>query len=170
MSGIDALFLQDFNRLLGAGSAQAKPAQTMTGAFATQLKEVMNSDFSRLKPMLPMENQQAPNIDVATQQPQSQSSVSQAKFQTFWHDVQLKAYDQGGHAESSQSAVAQDVAVASQDATKVPTNQVGLYAPLQSGQTELAGQNGKAYYITNEHGVYYKSQVPIAVAPSTAGQ
>lgn len=170
VSGIDALFLQDFNRILGVNLPQAKPAQTMSGAFAAQLKQVMNSDLNKMKPMLPMRNQQAPNVQPAPEHSSSHVAVAQPEFQTFWHDVQLKAYDQGGHAETSQSAVAQDVAAASQDAVKLQANQVSRYAPLANGQTELAGQGGKAYYITNQNGVYYKSQVPVAIAPSVAGK
>lgn len=184
VSSIDALFLQDFNRVL---AAQAQPTKTVSDAFQQQLQKLLNSDESKLKPMIPVGNAEAPMIggsDVGVTASQSSangqiagsvgvaqnaSSTQTAQFQTYWHAVQLKAYDESGHAESAKDAVAQNDIAAAEDAVKVPTNEMSLYAPIQDGQTELAGQDGKAYYITNVGGVYYKSQVPVAVAPSMAG-
>lgn len=185
VSSIDTLFLQDFNRVM---ASQAQPANTVSDAFAQQLQKLLNADEGQLKPMLPVANAEAPVIGgsstaanvgqsgtngqsaVSVGVVQNASSADVAQFQTYWHAVQLKAYDESGHAETAKDAIAQNDVAAAEDAVKVPTNQMSLYAPIKDGQTELAGQDGKAYYITNVGGVYYKSQVPVAIDPSMAGK
>ena len=81
--------------------------------------------------------------------------------------AQNEAYLNNGQAESSTAAVQQDLYIAARDA--VPVANTGIYGNVPNDTTELSSQGGKSYYITDINGQYYKSQVPVAIAPSYGG-
>ncbi|MCF8565093.1 hypothetical protein LLE49_10245 [Alicyclobacillus tolerans] len=109
------------------------------------------------------ETQQTNNVPPSNLPAQQPGGVD---LTTFWKDAQLHAYNQNRHAESSTDAVAQDLAVASQDAQKVAQNQYSVYGKIPVGQTELSGYEGKSFYITNVNGTLFRSAVPVAISPN----
>ncbi len=108
---------------------------------------------------------------IATNQIAKDTSSTQFKNMTnsqqaaFERQVQLST-NEAGQAQSSSSAISANLQIAAQDAQQVANN--GQYGSIADGQTVLSSQNGKAYYITNHNGVYYKSLVPSAISPGSS--
>ncbi len=134
-------------------------SNTSTSTTASSASAASNKIYDQQ-----ISNQLATN-QIATDSTSSQfASMTSSQKASFEHDVQ-SSLNQSGQAESTSSAVQQDLQIASQDAQQV--SNTGQYGTIAEGQTVLAGQSGKSYYITNRNGVYYKSLVPNAISPGT---